>query len=251
MKTIHVKKEHIHQGDLILVNKGYPLQVEPTKEELHPIAKDSIHLLKKEVVIALHEWILGTNMEKEIVWVSGYRSKEEQECIYNGSLKENGLEFTKKYVAYPGQSEHQTGLAIDLAKNEEEIDFICPNLPYDGIFQVFRENASSYGFIERYQKGKESITNIGHEPWHFRYVGAAHARIINEHAMVLEEYIDWIKQYNLQKNPLSFEQNGKKITIGYLPMILEDEISISIQEQVTCEISGNNMDGIVVTLYES
>lgn len=64
-------------------------------------------------------------------------------------LQENGTEFTAKFVAMPGHSEHQTGLAIDLGLRQPDIDFIRPAFPYEGICQKFRELAPAFGFIER------------------------------------------------------------------------------------------------------
>ena len=116
----------------------------------------------------------------EIVAVSGFRTQEEQEKIWNDTLAESGLDFTKKYVAVPRHSEHQTGLAIDLAENKEQIDFICPHFPYTGIWGKFRMTAPRFGFVERYVSGKEQITGIGAEPWHFRYVGYPHSVIMTD-----------------------------------------------------------------------
>ena len=81
-------------------------------------------------------------------------------------------------MALPGCSEHQTGLAIDLGKAAGYIDFIRPAFPYDGVCGRFRRLAARYGFIERYQRGKEEVTGISAEPWHFRYVGAPHAQLM-------------------------------------------------------------------------
>ena len=96
--------------------------------------------------------------------------------------------FRSTYVALPGHSEHESGLAVDLGLKKDVIDFIRPDFPYDGICGVFRELAPDYGFIERYPRGKEAVTGIGHEPWHFRYIGTPHARILTESGLVLEEY---------------------------------------------------------------
>ena len=85
-------------------------------------------------------------------------------------MRESGRKFTETYVAVPGHSEHETGLAIDLGLKQDVIDFIRPEFPYEGICQRFRQLAPKYGFIERYPKGKEEVTGIGQEPWHFRYV---------------------------------------------------------------------------------
>ena len=124
-----------------------------------------------------------------IVPVSGWRSWEEQQTIYTQSLRENGPVFTAKFVAMPGHSEHQTGLAIDLGLLQPEIDFIRPAFPYEGICQKFRELAPAYGFLERYPEGKEHITGIAHEPWHFRYVGTPYSEEIARTGLTLEEYL--------------------------------------------------------------
>lgn len=174
---------------LILVNRKHPICGQPN--DLVSISPEYPEIkLRRTAQAALTELLRAVESSDRIVPVSGYRSREEQTYIYESSLAESGLEFTEKYVALPGCSEHQTGLAIDLALNQDNIDFICPDFPYDGICREFRKLAPKYGFIERYPKGKEAITGIAHEPWHFRYVGCPHAEIITLKNMTLEEYIE-------------------------------------------------------------
>ena len=132
--------------------------------------------------------------EGKIIPVSGYRPHAEQLALWEETLRAQGEEFTRKYVAIPGCSEHESGLAIDLAADAPDIDFICPEFPPTGICQIFREKAPFYGFIQRYPKGKEDITGISEEPWHFRYVGMPHSKIIAERGLVLEEYIRLLEQ---------------------------------------------------------
>lgn len=143
----------------------------------------------------------------QIVPVSAWRSMAEQQKIWDDSLAENGLEFTQNYVAVPGHSEHQTGLAIDLALNKPEIDFIRPDFPYEGICQTFRQRAAAHGFVERYQEGKQAITGIEHEPWHFRYVGTPHAEIMTQMGMALEEYLAFLKSTAMERNLISQNEN--------------------------------------------
>lgn len=114
---------------------------------------------------------------------------EEQEKLYQNALTESGPQFTEQYVALPGHSEHQTGLAIDLGLRQPEIDLIRPAFPYEGICQKFRELAPLYGFVERYPENKEAVTGIAHEPWHFRYVGCPHAQCMTGLGLTLEEYL--------------------------------------------------------------
>ncbi|MEI3013418.1 MAG: D-alanyl-D-alanine carboxypeptidase family protein [Ruthenibacterium lactatiformans] len=116
--------------------------------------------------------------------------RAEQQALYADSVRDNGPEFTQKYVALPGCSEHETGLAIDVGEAREVIDFIRPAFPDTGVCAAFRRAAARYGFIERYPKGAQAVTGIGHEPWHFRYVGWPHAGLMAQRGVTLEEYIE-------------------------------------------------------------
>ena len=194
-----------------------------------------------------------TNICKEsIALVSGYRSEREQTDIYESSLKENGAEFTAKFVALPNHSEHQTGLAIDLGLEKENIDFICPDFPYEGICEKFRAAAPQYGFIERYQMGKENITKIAPEPWHFRYVGFPHSAIISENNFAYEEYIEYLKQFSANGEHLKYDNGRTYFEIFYVQAKKAGSTKIILPYHTdgaapAYEISGNNIDGFVVT----
>lgn len=182
-----------HCETLVLVNAQTPLGEEPdTRELVYPFANRPEILLRSDAAKALIAALSAVGVGDKIIGVSGFRALEEQQNIYADSLRENGQVFTKQFVALPGHSEHQTGLAIDLALNEPPIDFIRPAFPYNGICQRFREIAPHYGFVERYPAGKETITGIAHEPWHFRYVGLPYALIMTEKHLTLEEYLDFL-----------------------------------------------------------
>ena len=174
---------------LILVNgqHAYPAD---TAQDLIPVhANYPDILLEREAAQALARLMDRLGGWQFIVPVSGWRSLEEQRTIYEHSLRDNGPAFTEQFVARPGHSEHQTGLAIDLGLRQQSIDFIRPEFPYEGICQQFRQQAPSFGFIERYPKGKERITGIAHEPWHFRYVGTPHSERMAGLGLTLEEYL--------------------------------------------------------------
>lgn len=115
--------------------------------------------------------------------ISGFRSYEYQEKIYNQYVKEYGEEKTNKFSARPGNSEHQTGFALDICEDSDK--FINTK---EEIW--LRKNAHKYGFIIRYPKGKEEITGYKYEPWHIRYVGKKHAKNIYENNLTLEEYLE-------------------------------------------------------------
>lgn len=114
--------------------------------------------------------------------ISGFRSYYDQQVLYNNYVKRDGKEIASTYSAEPGHSEHQTGLAFDVGK----IDNNYGNTPAG---KWLASNAYKYGFIIRYPKGKESITGYMYEPWHIRYLGVEHAKNIYEKGVTLEEYL--------------------------------------------------------------
>ena len=129
------------------------------------------------------------------IWVqSAYRSIEEQEKLYNNSIKkyieqgkskEQAEKLTLEYINKPGASDHNLGLAVDFNYVDEGFE----NLKG---FEWLQKNAEDYGFILRYPKDKEEITKIKYEPWHWRFVGQEHAKKMNELNMCLEEYIEYL-----------------------------------------------------------
>ena len=194
MARLKLTKEDTTHGNLILVNARFPFVKHSDFKNMVPVMEGIPEIEMEETAVNLLLRLLEHICCKdEITVVSGFRTQEEQETIWNDTVNEKGLEFSRKFVAAPGCSEHQTGLAIDLAENKKPIDFICPSFPHSGIFQKFREDAPRYGFIERYPAGKELVTGIGAEPWHFRYVGYPHSIIMTNMHLVLEEYISFLK----------------------------------------------------------
>lgn len=256
MKTVLLKQEDLYKGYLILVNKEHGYHTQSQKLS-HAGVWDGEEILYEHVANEeLHKLMGEINGWEYIVPVSAWRSLEEQQKIWAQSLEESGQEFTQKYVAVPGHSEHQTGLAIDLALKQPEIDFIRPCFPYEGICQTFRQKAAKYGFVQRYQEEKQSVTQIGHEPWHFRYVGTPHAEIMVQKGFALEEYIAFLKRYRYRENPFLFQTESKAgckllYRISYLSLKSCEEPSGMTQVQFDgvypYQISGNNCDGFIIT----
>ena len=250
MNTITLNREKIHAGNLLLVNAEYPLYSASEKNLIPADCGYPSILMKRDAANVLQLVLEKISAGNNIVPVSGYRSSAEQTNIYNTSLKESGENYTRKFVALPYHSEHQTGLAIDLGLKQEKIDFICPNFPYEGICDEFRKAAPHYGFIERYPKDKETITGIAHEPWHFRYVGYPHSEIMQEYSFTLEEYIDFIKLYPYEGKHLKTCKNGKSVKVFYASA-KENDVTITLPEKTVYQISGNNADGFIVTLWRN
>ena len=233
----------IHNGLLILVNAEHPIQ-HMERPVLAPAVPGSDILLDTRAAAMLSGLISRIGAAGEIVPVSGWRSEAEQREIWDGSMRESGEEFTRKYVALPGCSEHQTGLAIDLALRADNIDFIQPEFPYDGVCGRFRALAADYGFVERYQGGKEGVTGIAAEPWHFRYVGRPHARIMCEMGLCLEEYVEYLRAYPYPERLLEVRGEVYEAEVGFAGA--RDALGLP---DAPYQVSGNNVDGYIYTLW--
>ncbi|WP_019005511.1 M15 family metallopeptidase [Cohnella laeviribosi] len=125
----------------------------------------------------------------ELKAVSGYRSYETQRSIFNRNAEQKGIETANRTSARPGQSEHQTGLAMDVSSKsagyalEESFGDTKEG-------KWLKAHAAEYGFIIRYLKGKEDITGYSYEPWHIRYVGKEIAQAVMEQGITLEEFME-------------------------------------------------------------
>ena len=227
MKHLTLHRSQSFRGPLILVNRDHPLQEIETPELIPLDAAYPDIRMERRAGKLLSACIQAAGGRGTIVPVSGWRSFGEQQAIWDDTWAKEGEAFTRQYVAFPGCSEHQTGLAMDLAKAAPSIDFIRPDFPYDGICGRFRAIAADYGFIERYPAGKEKITGIAAEPWHFRYVGAPHALIMQEYDWTLEEYVAFLHECPLRKRPLHFQtsatpcrSSGNRFLPACYPMLM-------------------------------
>ena len=131
---------------------------------------------------ALNEMISAAAKDSILLSVvSGFRSYDTQNWLYNNYVKQDGKEKADTYSARPGHSEHQTGLAFDL--NMDNDSFAATK---EGKWVA--ENCWKYGFIIRYPKGKEEQTGYKYEPWHVRYIGKDLSKSVFESGLCLEEY---------------------------------------------------------------
>ena len=121
------------KGTLYLVNRAHPLPEEPAAEDLASVRSGQTEVrLHQRAKVMLDQLLAAVGSVGAIVPVSGYRPRAEQQAIWEDALAEHGKAFTETYVARPGCSEHQTGLAIDLGENGPEVDFLCPAFPDSG-----------------------------------------------------------------------------------------------------------------------
>lgn len=119
---------------------------------------------------------------------SGFRSFKDSEDIYKQYEIKYGTRYAEKYVAKPGVSEHNTGMAFDIIITSDKN---TGNNNYESNEYKYLENiAYLYGFIIRYPKDKEEITGYSYEPWHLRYVGKDLAKYLTKNNLTLEEYYE-------------------------------------------------------------
>lgn len=242
MRILVCKPDEVFQGPLILVNREHPLCGTDCLT-LIPVDAGRTVLLERRAALLLQACIRDVGGNREIVPVSGWRSQEDQIEIWEQTMAEHGEAFTRKYVALPGCSEHQSGLAIDLGRAAPYIDLIRPAFPYDGVCGAFRRAAARYGFVERYARGKEDVTGIAYEPWHFRYVGAPHAQILLDNNLCLEEYVDF-----LRAGPRTCLLPGRRMAqVFYVPCHGKETL-IEVPEGC-CQVSGDNRSGFIVTAW--
>lgn len=169
--------------DNLLKSNYVPENLVDVKINFSPDATDEERLMTKESADALVKLVNGA--EKDGVYLyglSGYRSYGTQENLYNYNLSTQGYDYANQYVAKAGASEHQAGIAMDLATATGWITEDCVEAVW------LKNNAYKYGFIVRYEKGKEKVTGYSYEPWHIRYVGAKIAKEIYTKGITLEEY---------------------------------------------------------------
>ena len=179
----------------VLVNKSYnvPSDYVPSDlvEATIPFSfsyKDPKKQLRQVAAQAIEEMFHAASLDGiNLVGVSGYRSYNYQNILYQNQINQIGEQAASMISAAPGKSEHQTGLAMDIscAEVQYELSDTFAETP-QGIWVA--ENCHRFGFIIRYPADKVYLTGYAYEPWHIRYVGTKLATYLKENNMCLEEY---------------------------------------------------------------
>jgi len=249
--SIELDEREIHQGYLLLVNHDHTYTI-PNDLDLVRITEatttnfrvqpDTSRLLRS-IIEPLDEMmgdfrrVIG---DRTVAIRSAYRNYDSQRSIFNSWVSQVGRQEALMWAALPGHSEHHTGLAFDfgiLSSNGTLTTFTGT-----GNTSWFRRNSYKYGFILRYQQSKTRITQTANEPWHFRYVGLPHSALIHQKNWCLEEFIENIRDYTYEE-PLEFEYDG--VIYG---VYFAEGTSIRIPINTEFNVSGNNIDGFIVTV---
>lgn len=176
--------------NLILVNRDNPLPEDFTVETVELEGGERVD---KRIAEALKEMLAAAEADGFYgKVVSGYRDAAAQQTeldakaaalVEEGFSEEDAAEEAARWVAAPGTSEHETGLAVDI--NADGVH----SAGYE-VYGWLAENAYKYGFICRYTSDKQIVTGFSPEPWHYRYVGVEDARAMYEGGLCLEEYLE-------------------------------------------------------------
>lgn len=195
------EQEDMPMGSPLLVNKENPL---PEDYEVELITlPDGRSRASEEAYEPLMEMLrAGAEEGLHLLVCSSYRDRERQEELFDEDLEEllrkgytygEAYEEVAKETMPPGCSEHSTGLAFDIVAQDYQM--LDKGQEKTAENKWLRKHCAEYGFILRYPKGKEDITNISYESWHFRYVGRELAEYIMEEEITLEEY--WEKMESI------------------------------------------------------
>ncbi len=187
--THHMVSED-HGWNLILVNRENYI---PADYEVQLTELSNGKKVDSRIYPELQEMFNAARAQGYGLFVrEGYRTQEEQQQLMNekieayeneGKSKSEAKKLAEQWVAIPGTSEHQLGIAVDINADTTKNSS-------DDVYNWLAENAHTYGFIKRYPSNKTDITGVINEPWHYRYVGKEVASKIYSQGICLEEYID-------------------------------------------------------------
>ena len=172
--------------NLYLVNRWNPIQKNYEPELVEVPGGEMVDARIYEPLMTMLEAAREGNDGQLPIIVSGYRTTQKQQELYDGKIAEytqqgysyeEAVKQSQQWVAVPGYSEHQLGLAVDIN-----------GAIYD-IYTWLQENSYKYGFIFRYPGDKTELTGVAEEVWHYRYVGVEVATQIYEQGICLEEYL--------------------------------------------------------------
>ncbi|WP_246206673.1 D-alanyl-D-alanine carboxypeptidase family protein [Virgibacillus ihumii] len=164
--------------NLVVPNVRFPFNADLPKRQMRQVAANALenmfHAADQDGV--------------DLFAQSGYRSYDRQEAIFAANAREHGREAANQFSAQAGESEHQTGLTMDVTSPDINYRLTTAFANTDEGKWV-KKHASEYGFIIRYPKGKTAITGYQYEPWHLRYVGKEAAQAIDRQNITLEQYL--------------------------------------------------------------
>lgn len=203
-------EKHINPADpdkyLFLVNTENRLAADYAPDDLTDLINTrndrAAQQMRHDAAMALEAFLKAAylNGHSDVTVTSAYRSYAYQSSLFNTRLQQNKITYgaalaeakTAEFTAYPGASEHQSGLCCDMHNLPSAMQSFANEDAYAWLY----EHCADFGFILRYPKSKEDVTGIKFEPWHYRFVGRYHAQKIMESGLCLEEYVAKLSSEN-------------------------------------------------------
>lgn len=184
-----------NRGLLILVNKEHPVDRDYKPDDLTkirdyvPDRSETTRYMRAEAAEAFGMLVDKAAEDGVVIkMTTAYRSYDFQKILFDSYVQKEGEEKANTFSAKPGQSEHQTGLAVDVSS--PSVDYqLSDDYGKTKEGKWLADHAHRFGFILRFPKGKEDITGYRYEPWHLRYVGLIAAKEIHDQNITLEEYL--------------------------------------------------------------
>ncbi|MDE6092381.1 MAG: M15 family metallopeptidase [Ruminococcus sp.] len=248
-KTVPISNENAYSGNLVMVNANHIYQFPTDDIELVTLydhisteyygVSDLVISLDAEVVEHLNQLMQDfaeTQHNTDIFIIGGYRSAEEQNQKYS-----YGTSYT-----IGGFSDYHTGRSFDMGvfpQDGSSSGYYSPT----GVYSWIDEHASDYGFVVRYPDGKENITGEKARTQTYRYVGVPHSTYMKQNNLCLEEYIEKLKSYTINK-PLEISSGIGLYKVYYVESDSDNMTDIGVPANSEYEISGNNEDGFIVTV---
>ncbi|MDE7104956.1 MAG: D-alanyl-D-alanine carboxypeptidase family protein [Ruminococcus sp.] len=245
--------EDIYKVDLVLVNAEYDYKF--YEDDINTItlfdnksdsygAGDFVTRLDRNVLNHLNEMIdayaESQYLDSTYIFIlDGYRTYDEQ-------VERHSSGKSRTFEA--GHTDYHTGRTFDIYCSDtfSNIGYAYFN-PTDN-YEWFVENSGNYGFITRFPEYKSEITGENARTYTYRYVGVPHAVYINSNNLCMEEYIELIKAYTIE-NQLEITVDGRTYGVYYVPAE-EDETDVLVPLGKMYTVSGNNVDGFIVTVNE-
>jgi D-alanyl-D-alanine carboxypeptidase len=242
--TVTKNRADVKNGSLVLVNTKRPF--EGTISELTDFTDESN--VNGEFFLSVY----GLQFSKEIAapidrFTRAYTENFKRSNIYIYNTMSNN---TEEFSLCPDYiEERSTGCCIDIMIRDVELGKY--DVSQSNSYQWILENCGKYGFIQRYPADKSEYTGTHCITYHFRYVGIVHASYMYEHNMCLEEYLQELKNHTYDNSPIIYQINNRNYEI-YYEMAAPDSITqLHIPDGYDSSryrISGNNVDGFIVTV---
>ena len=242
-QTVEVANDTMHSGSLILVDAAHQQVVAPALITFASFGPQHLRLVSTEMTVDASLATPITNWFNDFFAATGL-----------GNVMVYSTTGTPGYPPYSvAIPERSSGLSLDLSILNEAAQSHSPYTP-DGNYAWLTEHAADYGFIVRYPEGKAEKTGLEAQTWHFRFVGAPHAKYMYENNLCLEEYLEEIKKHTVSTDHLQTTVNGINYEMYYVPAA-ETGTTTQIKYPMSADgstpmISGDNAGGFVVAVVK-